>query len=414
MKPHLTLLGCLTTLLLPLTPVIAEDNTDITFKLSTTHRNDVDFDTQTHSFGVKAVTPYGLIACDYGRESGDTRIDTFDDVFGIQSVLTTTLNGYDADLLQCGYGMKLPLGGGELSAGLGMVRYRGKTDSTVDGKEIERDALRLATKYEHGEYSTQLQLLEASYDYLYHYLSGNYDSLTRGRIRTLALQGAWGPVHAELEQVHGDKEKSFTAPPLPLPLATFDYDQLTVSLGPAFDGGMGVLRYIAPTYTSGSERGSFNRLTLDSGFRGLIAGFAFGETKLHLRYLDLQSAGSRDYSPVTADMAETLHSSKLSAELEAPEWSVKLENNRMVHDGYITVTDSPIPYTLLTGCPSASCSYDNVRHEDEWKLSGQYKYSAQLALQGELYQRERTDQQYEHTEHSYRESGGKLGIAITF
>lgn len=413
MKPQLTLLSGLTALLLPLTTVLAEDKTDVTFTLSTAHRNDVDFDTRTHSFGIKAITPYGLITCDYGRESGDTRIDTFDNIFGTQSVLTTALNGYDANLMQCGYGMKLPLAGGELSGGLGMVRYRGKTDSPVDGKEIEQDALSLKANYEHGEYSTRVHLLETRYSYLYHHVSGNYDSLTDGRIRTLSLQGDWGPVYAELEQLHGDKEKYFTAPPLPLPDAGFDYDQLTVSLGPAFNGS-GMLRYLAPTYTSGSERGSFNRLTLDGGFRGLVAGLGFGETTLRLSYLDLQSAGRRDYSPVTTDMAETQHSSKLSAALEAPAWSLTLENNRSVHDGYITVTDSPIPYTLLTGCASASCDYDNVRREDEWKLSGQYRYSLQLTLQGQLYQRERTDQQFEVAEHNYRESGGKLGIAITF
>jgi hypothetical protein len=413
MKPNYTLLGCLTTLLLPLTTVTAKENTDITFTLSTAQRSDVDFDTHTDAFGIKAITPYGLITCEYGRESGNTRIDTFDNIFGTQSVLTTAVNGYDANLLQCGYGIKLPLAGGELSGGLGMVRYRGKTDSPVDGKEIEQDALSLKASYERSDYTTRMQLLETRYSYLYHHLSGSYDSLTDGRISTLVLQGDWGPVYAELEQLHGNKEKYFTAPPLPLPDAGFDYDQLTVSLGPAFNG-RGVLRYLAPTYTSGSERGSFNRLTLDSGFRGLIAGLGFGETTLRLSYLELQSAGRRDYSPVTSDMAETQHSSKLSAALEAQAWSLTLENNRSVHHGTITVTDSPIPYTLLTGCASASCDYDNVRREGEWKLSGQYRYSSQLTLQGQLYQRERTDQQFEVAEHNYRESGGKLGIAITF
>jgi hypothetical protein len=411
---RLALIGCLGTLLLPFTPVFA---TDLDLTLSTAQRHDIDFDTRTHTLGVRAVTYLGLIMCDYGRESGTTRIDTFDEIFGTQSVLTTNTNGYDATRLQCGYGLKLPLAGGELSGGLGMIRYRGETDTPVDGKEIELDALRLNATYVLGDYSTRLQLLQTRYDYLYHHLENDYDSLTAGQVRTLSLLGEWGALHGEAEYVAGEKEKSFTSPPLPLPDANSDYAQLTVSFGPAFDAAtsaMGPLRYLAPTYTQGSERGSFNRLNIDSGIHGVVAGMAFGEIKLRLGYLQTQSSGRRDYSPVTADLAEALQSSRLSAELEGTGWSLKLENSRLTHDGYITVTSTPLPYTLLTGCATTSCTYDNVRKEDEWKISGRYRYSPRITVNGEFYQRERRDRQFEAAAHNYRETGGNLGIALSF
>jgi hypothetical protein len=417
MRQRLLLLSALSPLLLP---AAASWAGEVTVTPATAQRSDIDFDTRTHSIGVKAVTPYGMVTCDVGLESGTTRIDTFDDIFGIQSVLVTTENGYEANQLQCGYGMKLPLAGGELSGGIGIMRYRGETDERADGKEIELDMLRLGASYVHGTYTTRLRLLESRYDYLYHHQSNSYDSLTTGRIRTAGLQGEWGPVYGEAEYVSGERDKHFNAAPLPLSDANFDYAQLTVSLGPALagtpttQGPMGPLRYIAPTYVQGSERGSFNRLTIDSGFRGVVVGMAFGELQLRLRHLDLKSRGERDYSPVTDDLAEARQSSKLALELEAPHWLLTVENNRFTHDGYITVTAAPIPYTLLTGCASASCSYENVRREDEWKLGVRYRYSPRFSLNGELYQRERHDQQYEEPPHRYRELGGKLALAITF
>ena len=187
-----------------------------------------------------------------------------------------------------------------------------------------------------------------------------------------------------------------------------------MSVGPAFKGTMGPLRYIAPTYTSGSERGTYNRMALDNGFRGAIAAFNFGGTDLKLSYLSLESAGSRDYSPVTTDLAEARKSSTLMAELKTEKWSLKLENKRLIHDGYITVTSAPIPYTLLTGCPVASCDYNNVRRENEWKLSWDYQYSERIGLQGGLYQRQRRDTQYHNPERKYHENGGNIGIAYTF
>jgi hypothetical protein len=417
MRQRLLLLSALSPLLLPVAEPWAGE---VTVTAATAQRSDIDFETRTHSLGVRAVTPYGMVTCDVGLESGTTRIDAFDDIFGNQSVLTTTENGYEANQLQCGYGLKLPLAGGELSGGIGMMRYRGETDERADGKAIELDVLRLSASYVHATSTTRLQLQESRYDFLYHHLSNSYDSLTTGRVRTAGLQGEWGPVYGEGEYVSGERGKHFVSAPLPLPDANFDHDQLTVSLGPALGGTsiaqglLGPLRYIAPTYVQGSERGSFNRLTIDSGLRGVVVGMAFGELQLRLHHLDLKSRGKRDYSPVTDNLVEARQSSKLALELEAPHWSLKLENNRFTHDGYITVTETPIPYTLLTGCASASCVYDNVRREDEWKLGGRYRYSPRIALNGEFYQRERHDQQYEASPHHYRESGGTLALAITF
>ncbi len=423
MKQPLILLGCLGGLFIPATSPLAQEGTDISFAeervefsllLNTAQRNDVDFDTATHTLGAKALTPYGLILCDHGMESGQTRIDTFDDIFGTTPVSATLWNDYDATLLKCGYGLKLPLAGGELSGGIGLLRYNGDTNTMQDGKEIDVDAFRLQAKYLQGDYDTRLQLVSKNYYYHYHYLTGDYDSITSGTIRTLNMQGDWGALYAELEQLHGDKQKQYVTPPLPLPYAEFDYDQLTASLGPSFSGAAGALRYLAPTYVNGSERGTYNRLEIDNGFHGAIAGLEFGTTELRLGYLALQSTGSRDYSPVTTDLAEAMKSSKLVAELKATAWSLKLENNRMIHDGYITVSSSPIPYTLLTGCPVASCDYNNVRRENEWKLSGSYSYNKKVEWKGDLYRRQRQDTQYHYAERKYHETGGSIGVAYTF
>ena len=423
MKYRVPLLGCIVSLLIPTSPLIAADDTDVTFaendievtvSLTTAQRNDVDFDTTTHTLGIKALTPYGLVLCEHGTESGDTRIDTFDNVFGTTLVSSTQLNGYDASLIKCGYGIKLPFSGGELSGGLGVLSYRGKTDTWDDGKEIELDGFRMQAKYLYGDTDTRLQLVNHSYSYNYHYMTWGHNSITTGTIRTISLQGDWGPIYAEGEHVHGDKLKEFVNPPLPLPNLDFDYEQEKVSVGPAFDNTMGPLRYIAPTYTSGSERGSYNRMTLNNGFRGAIAAFNFGGTDLKLSYLGLESAGRRDFSPVTTDITETMKSRKLMAELKAEGWSVILENKRLIHNGYISVTSTPIPYTMLTGCPVASCDYHNVRRENEWKLSWDYAYSKQIELKGGLYNRQRSDTQYHNPERKYNETGGSIGVAYQF
>jgi hypothetical protein len=407
MKTSRWALCCLLTSLIP---AGLSQAAETTLQLSNKQRRDIDFDTSTLSIGAKAITSAGLFTCDVARETGESRIDTFDNIFGTQSVLTTTWNGYEADQLQCGYGMKIALAGGELSAGIGMMQYRGETDTTDDGKKVELDALRVSAQYVHGDYDTRVQLLERQYDYLYHYLVGAYDSDTNGRIRNVSLTGEWGPVHAEAEHLQGYKEKDFTTSLLPY--ADFNYNQTTVSLGPSFNGSMGALRYIAPTYTSGSERGSFSRLGLDNGIRGAVVGMLFGETKARLSYLNLQGAGRRDYSPVTTDLAESQHSTALVLELEAAKWSLKLENRQIEKNGYITITT--FPYDLMVGCSATPCSYNNYREEDELTFSGRYTYSPLITLHGELYQRRRKDQQYEAATRNYLESGGEIGLSVTF
>jgi hypothetical protein len=411
MKQHFALISCITTLLPPATTTLAQDETDITLELITAQHNDIDFTTATHSLGVKAKTPYGLVLCNYAKESGKTRIDTFDDIFGISSILTASWKDYDANRLQCGYGLKLPLAGGELSGGIGLMRYQGETSVMPAGKEIELHATSLQAKYVHANTTTRMNLVDSHYGFLYHNLGAlNYDSDTRGHVRKVNLSGEWGPVYAEGEDLIGSKERIFTTPLFPY--ADVNYQQTTLSLGPLFNNGIGPLRYLAPTYITGSVSGSFNELQLNEGIRGAIAGMKLGATTLRLSYLNLQSAGSRDYSPITNDLVEAKRSSSLALELENEKWDVKLENNRLHHDGYITATN--VPYTIIVGCGPAPCDYNNVREEGEWKLSWHYTYSPRIGLLGEFYNRARTDRQYELAEHKYSESGDNLGLAITF
>lgn len=411
MKQHLALIICITTLLLPATTTLAQNETDITLELNTARRNDIDFSTATHSIGVKTTTPYGLIRCNYAKESGETRIDTFDDIFGISSILTASWKDYDANRLQCGYGLKLPLAGGELIGGIGLMRYQGETRVMPGGKEIELHATSLQAKYVHANTTTRMNLVDSHYGFLYHNLGAvNYDSDTRGHVRKVNLSGEWGPVYAEGEDLIGSKERIFTTPLFPY--ADVNYQQTTLSLGPLFNNGIGPLRYLALTYVTGSVSGSFNELQLDSGIRGAIAGMKFDTATLRLSYLNLQSVGSRDYSPVTNDLAEAKRSSSLALELENDNWSVKLENNRLHHEGYITAAN--VPYTIIVGCGPAPCDYNNAREEDEWKFYWRYDYSSRIGLLGEFYHRGRTDRQYELAEHKYSESGGNLGVAITF
>lgn len=398
-------------ILLP-APLFAAHENNIEGNVSFEQRRDIDFETTTWALGAKAITGYGMFLCNYGKDSGETRIDTFDNIFGTSAVRNFTWNAYNATRLKCGYGLKLPLYGGELRAGFGGTRYLGETDVSADGKEIDLYGTRLDVSYRRGDYHTQLQLKNKHYDYLYHYQTLSYDSDTQGTIRQLDLNGEWGSLHSELQRLDGHKEKTFSDPPLPLPNADFHYSQTTLSLGPQLKGNVLGIRYVAPTYVSGSERGSFNELDLQNGFRGAIIGGQFGETRIRLRYLDLTSSGSRDYSPVTTDMAEKRDSSLLAMSLQNDTWDLTLQNRRSVHHGYITVTSSPIPYTLMVNCASASCSYDNTREENEWTLKWRYHLTQRIVLGGKFYRRDRKDKQYEEPLNHYIESGGALGMSL--
>jgi hypothetical protein len=245
------------------------------------------------------------------------------------------------------------------------MKYQGETSVMPAGKEIELNATSLQAKYVHGRYTTRINLVDSRYGFLYHNVGAvNYDSDTRGHVRKLNLSGEWGSVYAEGENVLGSKERIFTTPLFPY--ADYNYQQTTLSLGPLFSNGAGPLRYLAPTFVTGSESGSFNELPLDSGIRGAIAGMKFGDTTLRLSYLNLQSVGSRDYSPVTNDLAEAKRSSSLALELENDKWSAKLENNRLHHDGYITAAN--VPYTIIVGCGSAPCDSTTYAR----KMSGSF------------------------------------------
>lgn len=410
MNPQVTLITSLVALLLPAVSM-AQNEAEYTLHLSFAQRHDIDFDTATYTTGASAKTVYGLIKCDYGIETGRTRIDTFDNVFGTTSVRDAEWDGYAATRMQCGYGIKLPIAGGELSAGIGIMHHEGETDSAPGGKEIDLQAARLQAKYTMAGTTTRLKVEDSQYDFFYHNLGiVNYDSDTRGHLRQAELIGEWGPLYTEVEDLDADKEKTFSTPLFPA--ARFDYHQTNLSLGPAFSGTLGPLRHIAPTYVTGSERGAFNELRLDGGIRGAILGMAFGEAKVRLAYLDLNSEGSRDYTPVTSTpMAEKRHSRSLSVELEADAWSASVQNTVSTHHGYITLDN---PYAVLVACTSPPCSYDNQRDEDEWKLKLKYRYSKQFTLQGEFYQRKRKDRQYELAPAEYSEGGGNLGVNITF
>jgi hypothetical protein len=418
MKYRNSLVGGLSAALFATSAAVAQEQAEVVAKFTAGTTQNVDFDTTTLSAGVRAITSYGLIQCDFSRTSGETRIDTFDDVFGVSPVTNKPWNNFGADKYQCGYGLKLILAGGELTSGIGMMRYSGETDTSDEGKEITADAISVKAGYKRGDYETKLELLEKSYGFLYHYTSPSvYDSDTRGKVRTLDLSGKWGPVHAEAEYVQGSKEREFTTPLFPY--ADFDYTQTTLSIGPRFNGGIGPLRYIAPTFISGSEAGSFNELNLDSGLRGLVAGLEFDKTTMRLTLLTSKSEGSRDYSPVSNDLAEAKEVVKLGLELTNDKWAVKLENKRSEHDGDIVVNNVAVgstilPYAMLVGCGAPPCSYNNYRKENELKVSWRYSYSDTIALHGDLYQRQRDDQQYEGAEHNYKETGGKIGVAVTF
>ncbi len=401
------------------TVALAQEEAEITTSLTVGQTDDIDFDTRSATLGLKAITPYGLMQCDFSRTTGETRVATFDDIFGVTPVGNMPWNNYDADKYQCGYGMKMPLLGGELVSGIGIMRYDGETDTFVDGKEITLDAASLKVSFSRGDYQTALKYIEKKYDFLYNYNTMGYNSDTSGKERSLELNGRWGAVHAEAEQVIGHKERAFTT--ALFPYAELDYERTTVFLGPRFDGD-GPLRYIAPTFIGGSEPGSFNAMRIDRGLRGGVVGMEFDGITVRASYTDTSSEGSRDYSPVTTDLAEANTARKVAIALQGEKWSLKLENKRSRHDGYVTVTNvvieptTPIvfPYATLVGCGTPPCSYDNYREEREWKLSWRYDYSESLALLGDLYQRHREDQQFENAAHDYKESGGNIGVAVTF
>lgn len=404
-KNYCVKVGCsLVTLATLATPLAAQPES--TISLFGESRHDIDYDTSSRGIGLRFITPAGLFQCDYSEERGETRVASFDNIYGIDSVLSRAWQDYTARSRQCGYGMQLPLMGGMLKAGIGGRHYDGSTGNLSDGKYVDAQGAQLLVDYERGGYLSHISWQEKRFDVTH--MAPLYDSFITGLEQQLHL-GADSPrLHMDILRTSGDKENAYTTPLFPA--NHFRYAYTTLAAGPAF-AGLGMSRlYVAPLLGTGSRQGSYMALDGGSGLRGIQLGGQWGEVELRLAWSQFKGEGDISYQPVSNDMHEMMRNNTVSLGLLSPGWSFSLQHERSDHDGEVAI-ELLNPYGYLVG---GTGDYTNNRLEDRWLAEASYRLTQSLGLKGTLYRNDRSDQQYNYPDHDYSESGGSLSLSLFF
>ena len=372
-------------------------------------REDIDYSTLTVGIGGSAVTTVGKFDCTIARTKGRTRIDSFNNIFGVDSVLNSEWKDYAANRLGCLYGIRFDAAGGTVTAGVGYDDYRGKTADEPGGKTVEVRGGGLNLDYVAGERRVSLNWRQKAFDILHRNEAsyGSYDSLIRLDTQSLLLQAALRTVFIEVEHVRGDKENAYSTPLFPT--NTFAYVHTQIAVGPLVSVSDHASVHIAPLLTQGSYRGSFMPLETETALNGLIVGFSRREVEIGFRASRFDGQGERPYLPVTDRIAETKAYARFELDIALPRWEFGIINSRYRHTGNVTV--GPPIYVAILGRPGP---FENLRRENKWSARIQHSVDARLSLALNMYYTRREDRQYDFPEHRYSERGGGLVADYAF
>lgn len=272
--------------------------------LSTNTRNDIDYSTLTLSLAGSAITKIGKLNCQAGRETGDTRIDSFNEIFGLDSVLQAEWMDYSADRLKCSYGMMMDIATGRLTVGLGFDKYNGSTEFIAGGKKNDIDGLGLLLDYEFSDQKHRLSVINKDMVFLSrHTVSyGDYDSNTHLNYSEFDYTGSLQSAYISIKHSRGEKSNRYTTPLLPD--NNINYALTQFSAGPVFKLKNNARLTITPLLISGSDRGSFNALKRKTELNGIEGSYKGSEYSITLVASAFYGQGKRSYRPATDKLLE--------------------------------------------------------------------------------------------------------------
>ena len=375
-------------------------------EFSVTQRDDIDSQTTSSGIGFTLITRAGLFACDYTQVSGETRIDSFNNIFGISSIQNNPWLNYSADKQGCKYGLKLPLAGGTVKAGIGYQDYAGETALIAGGKSIHMVGKGLNASYEKGIHTFELKHTRKHGDVFARFTTyDNSVGINETVTRLAYLQPGW---RVQLEDTRGDKTDLFST--ALFPTNRYNYAYQTLEIGKIVPIAEQQHWYIAPVLINGSKNGTFNPLQNKNSLHGLHLEYQAQDKLYSFRMTDFEGDGERPYSPPSNEnLYENRQSRSYQLQVKNKQWSVSVENSHHQHLGRINISNTP--YTSIVG---GAALYNNLRIEDKWQTEIEYQFSKALSIALSYYRTAFSDRQYNYALHQYREDGTQLNLQVNF
>lgn len=371
-------------------------------------RQDIDYHLDTLGTSVSFISSYGLFRCDPAILKGITRIDSFNNIFGIADVRKAEWNSFSARDIECRYGAKWDVADGILKAGIGIRDYRGETVDKPGGKDISIKGGGALLDYDSEDFDAKLKWKREIHDYTLRNKTsvGNYDSLVDATEDIYTASATYKRLYLHTQHVRGNKDNVYTTPLFPP--NRFRYAFTDVALGLGFDPGRNGLTLIAPIIGEGSYRGSFNPLESDSGLKGIKLAGRINGFEVDLNFVQHKGEGSRPYLPATEKLTENKDTTTVSLGIQGDDWYARLENARSTHTGHAAIAD-PIYAAIVGGFGP----FTNRRAEDKWTLSISLPIRKNIKADISLYYTDRQDRQYSHPEHEYTEAGGLIRLTFS-
>ena len=368
-------------------------------------RQDIDYKLNTVGVFASVVTPVGLFQCEPAALRGETRIDSFNNIFGIGDVRKAEWKSFSARDLECRYGAKWNAAGGTFKGGFGFRDYSGRTADEPGGKDISIKGAGTLLDYDGENFDATLNWKREIHDYTLRNRAsvGDYDSLVDATEDTYVASSAYKKLYLHAEHVSGNKDNVYTTPLFPT--NRFRYAHTDLALGVIFTPETNGLTLVAPIFGEGTYRGSFNPLRGETGLKGVKLAGRLNGLEIDLDVVRHKGEGDRPYLPATNKLTEQKTETTVALGAKRNDWQVQLENTRSSHSANATIV-SPIYAAILGGFGP----YNNKREEDKWSLSVSFPLQKKVTAEASLYYADRRDRQYNHPEHDYTEKGGFLLI----
>ncbi len=366
-------------------------------------RQDIDYRLNTLGISASLITSAGLFQCKPGVLRGETRIDSFNNIFGIGDVRNAEWKSFSARDIECRYGAKWNAAGGTVKAGFGVRDYRGNTADEPGGKDISIKGAGAILDYDGTDVDARLDWQREIHDYTLRNRASlaNYDSLVDATEDTYVASTTYKRLYFHAEHVSGNKDNVYTISLFPS--NRFRYAHTDVALGTRFTPQGNGLTLVAPIFGEGSYRGSFNPLRGETGLKGVKLAGRVDAFEIDFDVVRHSGEGDRPYLPATNLLTEKKTTTTVSLGVRRNDWRVELENAKSNHSADATIA-SLVYATILGGYGP----FNNKRIEDKWSLSASFPLMKKLRAELSLYYTDRHDRQYNHPEHKYNEKGGFL------
>lgn len=189
---------------------IAQDAASVAVLAKT--RQDIDNRLNTLGVSSSLTTGIGRFDCEAGRLTGRSRIDSFNNIFGIGDVREAEWHRFRARDLGCRYGAKWSAAGGEFRAGFGVRDYAGDTVDEPGGKDISIEGAGALLAYAADTVDATLKWTREVHDYRYLNATsfGNYVSLVDSTEDSYVAVGNFAQLHLKATHVRGRAKKTMS------------------------------------------------------------------------------------------------------------------------------------------------------------------------------------------------------------